>query len=433
MKKAHNFILNCILFLASCSVHGQSLPTLQDYSLGKFYKQYWYQLGEEHHNPKALRRMRINAPETGLGKFRDRIEAKENGLVIIPLEEDLVNLESAFLYAEVWGGHPGTLNKRFSLNARNIYELPNVGTEHENCTYNYPLVPLKITDLINGLNALQFTCDQGNTFWGHFLVDNACLKVGLKKDHPDLVKMNLVDFNAEVMVIPLKGKNEEGFELFLESNFPKKIAKVDFLGFYKGYDENGNTEWKDWHGFTKAKAYEGHIGSITGAGKLKWSTKMLIAQEDVAVRAVVTFKGNSKLSFETKATLIDIPMRKNEFVSVIKSENVPSPFWSRAGNLKTCTLKLETDPKNIQEAELHVVIWDGGAGEVKEYFKLNNSFLPILDGKSSHDLFYRILKIDPSQLKKGENKIELLSDTHHHGIEIILPGPALVIRGKRNN
>ena len=45
-------------------------------------------------------------------------------------------------------------------------------------------------------------------------------------------------------------------------------------------------------------------------------------------------------------------------------------------------------------------------------------------------LLYRVVPLEPPILQRGPNRIELLSDTDHHGIEILLPGPALVVRSR---
>jgi hypothetical protein len=45
-----------------------------------------------------------------------------------------------------------------------------------------------------------------------------------------------------------------------------------------------------------------------------------------------------------------------------------------------------------------------------------------------HELVYSRLPADPRNLRRGLNRIELLSDTQHHGIEVIYPGPALMVR-----
>ena len=112
------------------------------------------------------------------------------------------------------------------------------------------------------------------------------------------------------------------------------------------------------------------------------------------------------------------------------SNNLPEPFWSRAGKKKVCTIELGADSFLIERAELCVLIWDGGAGAVKDYFTLNGHPLAVArTGK--HDVIWSRLDLDPRLLKKGTNRIEVMSDTEHHGLEVLMPGPALVVRVKR--
>jgi hypothetical protein len=49
-------------------------------------------------------------------------------------------------------------------------------------------------------------------------------------------------------------------------------------------------------------------------------------------------------------------------------------------------------------------------------------------GKGRHDLLYRVVKVEARTLRRGDNVVRVLSDTSHHGIEVVLPGPALVVR-----
>ena len=156
-----------------------------DGSGGCFIREYWYERGIEHGNPFFNSRFRVNAPEASIHPdFMYRSEVRGNGMMVIFIDEDLALLDKTELYLEIWGGHPGTASKRVTINGRSTYPLPEVGTADENCTHMYSVVPLRITDLVNGYNALQFACGQGSTFWGHFIVDNACLRVTLKDDHP---------------------------------------------------------------------------------------------------------------------------------------------------------------------------------------------------------------------------------------------------------
>ncbi len=116
-------------------------------------------------------------------------------------------------------------------------------------------------------------------------------------------------------------------------------------------------------------------------------------------------------------------------VALYASPDLPTSFWSRAGNLKSCSFTIEIDPARIERAELYVVTWTGGAGDVKEYFKLNGRHFPVAEG-SNHVVQFSRVPVEPSVLRKGQNTTEVLSDTEHHGIEVLYPGPALMVRYK---
>ena len=424
------FVLCCLAVLP-CTGQERASPWDEG---GDFWRLHWYERGLEHGNPFYNSRFRVNSPEAALlPAFKDRSEVRGNGLMLILAEEDLGQISAADLYLEIWGGHPGTANKRVMVNGRSQYSLPEVGTAAGHCTHQYPTIPLRITDLVNGYNAVQFSCDQGASFWGHFIVDNACLRVALRRGHPDLIKADLADFSAEVEAACADDR-AEGFQLTLAARPADmaRIASVDFLARYAGYDENGDGRATDWHGFTKGREPAAIVASVREpAFSVLWDTSMLVDQEEIAVRAIVHFKGQPGIVYVTR------PRRAPRFrraggshVAMVRPGDMPAPFWSRAGKKNRCTITLDADPERIQRAELHVVAWDGGAGTVRDYFTLNRHPLPIA-GEGRHDVIYSRVPIDPGILRRGPNEIELLSDTDHHGIEILLPGPALVIRAGR--
>ncbi|MEX1239987.1 MAG: hypothetical protein WEB30_09720 [Cyclobacteriaceae bacterium] len=194
--------------------------------------------------------------------------------------------------------------------------------------------------------------------------------------------------------------------------------------------DNGNGQERDWHGYTKDKIPQNIIGqSEVAPFKFIWNTSMLAAQTHVKVMAEIHFKNATDISYVTPYFEgLQIPVRPNLRVDRFLSHDMPAPFWSRANRLKTCTIFADVVPKKIQRAELHVIIWDGGEGQVKDHFKFNGKALPLASGNHRHDVIYRVFEIDPSLIKVGENTIELLSDTEDHGIEVLLPGPALIVR-----
>jgi len=378
--------------------------------------------------PLKGNRFRVNSPDTATGRFKDRAEAKQKGLLTLAIQDDLAHTSAAHLYLELWGGHPGVANKRFALNGKSEYALPEVGAAEENCTYSYPRVPLKLSELQRGDNRFQFTCDKGRTFWGHFLLRAAAVELTLKRDHPAVRQAGLERLSAAVVAAPAEGREKIALAVTVPEDVRPKIAAIEFHGRYLGYDDNGDGRPDDWHGFTKDRAPVAIIAKVEGPHGATWDTTMLPDQQSVAVRAVVHFSHLPDVTFRTGAATVAMPQRSGT-VSIHHADTLPRPFWSRAGRRRTCTVNLPYPPGEIQRAELHVAIWDGGRGDTKEPFTLNGHAINIA-GQGRHDLLYRIVPIDPAILKEGANQIALTSSTSHHGIELVLPGPALVVRRK---
>ena len=398
---------------------------------GQFFRTYWYQSGLEHGNPKFDSRFHVNSPEIVLNpQYSQRSEVRENGMMLIPITEDLRQIYRAELSLEMWGGYPGTANKRVTVNGRSTYSIQDVGTYNKQCTHQYPTLYLQPTDLVNGYNAFRFACDRGSSFCGHFIVDNAALRVELKRDHPDLQKAGLRGFNALIKAEAIPGK-QESIRLHLSSSDDLAITAVDYQGFYFGYDENGDTMTYGWHGMTKHKEPQAIIGTAKQYPFLvDWDTAMLQAQQEMAVRAIVHFKGYPEFTYVTPVIGgLFATKPKGTRVTLYGARDLPVPFWSRNNEKKACTIEVDVDPARIERAELNVVIWDGGVGNVKNYFTLNGTSLSVA-GSGKQDVLYRQIAIDPKLLKRGTNRIELLSDTEQHGIEVLLPGPALMIRSK---
>lgn len=406
------------------------VPAADASEQGRFERLFWYQPGIEYGNPVSNKRFRVNSPEAVLHQeFGKRSEARSSGMLQILVDESLFDLQGAELRLELWGGHPGTANKRVTPNGRTTYAIPEVGTATENCTHQYPTLPLKLADLVSGHNALQFACDKGSSFWGHFIVEEACIAAWLKPDHPALEKAGLRAFQATVTAEP----DAQGEAFVLSLVVPQErladVASVEFMAFYSGYDENGDGQARDWHGFTKHRQSVGIVGTVERPPlRCVWDVSMLPQQKDMAVRAAVCFKSLPDVRYVTAPlTGLETPQRERTDVGLLAPKELPRPFWSRADKEKTCTIDVDVEPSQIERAELHVVAWRGGSGTVKDYFTLNGRALPVAEG-SAHDVAYSRLPIEPGWLRQGENRIAVRSDTEHHGIEILLPGPALTIR-----
>jgi hypothetical protein len=382
----------------------------------------------EHGNPGFNSRFRVNAPEASLlPEFLGRPEVRGNGMMQILIDEDLSRLSGAELHLALWGGHPGTTDKRVSVNGRSTYEVRETGTAAGHCTHSYPTIPLKITDLVNGYNALQFACSQGSSFWGHFIVDDTALRLELDDEHPDLRAYGLAEFEA---LVTSDTVGSEVLRLALSASDERMIDRVIYVGWYPGYDENGSGESLDWHGFSINREPRAVLGvAQTPPFEVMWDTSMVPVCDSMMVHGIVRFRTYPEIDYVTPRLMGLSTGRRPSTVTVelVSAEAIPVPFWSRAGEEKRCELVLDVAPQDVQRAELHMVVWDGGAGSVSEPVKLNEHPLPVV-GEGRHDVLYRRLTIDPSLLREGKNEVAVLSDTEHHGIEVLLPGPALMVR-----
>jgi hypothetical protein len=66
-------------------------------------------------------------------------------------------------------------------------------------------------------------------------------------------------------------------------------------------------------------------------------------------------------------------------------------------------------------------------GTVENYFQFNGHALAIA-GSGKHDVLYSTTELDTAWLVAGPNEATLISDTEHHGVEVLHPGPAITIR-----
>jgi hypothetical protein len=396
---------------------------------GQFYREYWAEWDETITNCRG--RLRVNDTELSLHKtFGKRSEAKANGLMLVSIDEDLFNIKTAQLYLEMWGGHPGTSGKRFLPNGKQFYNVPEAGAAAGHCTYSYPVIPVKVNHLVTGTNAFQFACDRGTSFWGHFIIDNATVRCFLKSDHPNLIQAGLKEFSANVKLSNLCNVLQDITEISISypAEFERSIVSADYFGRYLGFDDDGDGLENDWHGFTQKKQYQNHIGSASKPPfAVKWNTSMLPSQPaPMAICAVVHLTGAYHYVTDTLDDLTFPPDRNR--IEMYQCSSMPTPFWSRDSKENKAVIELPKDISSIQHAQLTIKIWDGGEGKVKEPFKINGHPYPITSRRAVHDVVFTIADVKTKHLKPGKNQITLLSDTEHHGIEVLLPGPVLIVR-----
>lgn len=358
-----------------------------------FYREYWA-------GPMPKGRFRVNSPEAVLHpEFGKRFEAKSPGMLEVDFPQSLFELDRAELYLELWGGHPHTANKRVTLNGRSTLRIPETGTAEGHCTHLYPTLEMAVTDLVEGRNALQFACDKGKSFWGHYIVEKAALRGRLKDGWK----------GCGYRLKPKQEGEAVRFELEGEQRCLDLVERFDVESFHAGYAENGQVEQPAWHGQLVMADLE--------------------EQSGIRFRAMVRMKGEPSLVYRTAETAAVSTPRWEHLVARVKPESLPAPFWSRANRKQSVTFVVDWRAEEIESARLRMTLWDGGVEKIERPFSWNGRPLEI-DSAGKHDVVQVDLPLDRGMLRRGENVLELVSDTEHHGIEVLLPGPELLLKVK---
>lgn len=399
---------------------------------GRFFREYWAEFDPAISN-HSEGRWRVNDGQVALHpRFGLRWEAKANGLILINVPEHLLELAGAQLYLELWGGHPRNENKRFVLNGHHTYTLDQYGTEEGHCTYSLPEINLRVSDMVNGVNAFQFACDKGECFWGHYMVDNARVRCELEPNHPDLATAGLADLSARVRLTGGSDVLAERTTFFLEypENYEGRVVSVDYVARYAGFDDRGLRQRNSWHDSTLKRVLFNHVGTAGNAPyQVVWDTTIIPDQtEPVALKAVVRLKDG--FCYETSPLEgLRFPTGRSK-VRMYACRDLPAPFWSRASRLVKATIRLPETLIGLERAELWIRIWNGGAGKTAEPFKINGHGYDVADGLKNRNITFTRLLVAPAHLLPGDNRITLQCDTEHHGIEILLPGPVIFLAWK---
>lgn len=399
-----------------------------------FFRQYWMEYNSSVNNTNSTGRPeRPRVGDRGMSSHPDywsRTEAQVNGLVMINIPDTIKNFDHAELCLEIWGGHPGTTKKRFQINGGQVYFIPDQPTAEGNCEYHYPTIPVDYRDLVKGNNAIQFGCDRGTAFWGHYIIDQMAIRCYITNNDYAFITGDMDEFTAIPSIKSRILGDRVNVTLSYPLEFTRDIAAVHFFARYTGYDNNGSGKPDGWKGYTHDRKYTGHLGSDdTEPFSVVWNTEMIPDQNGpMALRALIEFR-NGLLCWSDVLDGLTFPPKRQQ-VQIFYCPVIPRPFWSRNNNLIEAAFEIPENVSDIEKAELHVRIWDGGEGSIRDPFSLNGVPYAITTGKALHDLVYTISKVEPESLVEGLNTIRLISDTEHHGIEVCWPGPALVLKYK---
>jgi CubicO group peptidase (beta-lactamase class C family) len=348
--------------------------------------------------------------------------------------DDLQDAIRAEVLIDRWGGHLRTTRKQIRFNQRPWLVLPELTTTPAGRAEHYysqdnPSIEVPLEHLRQGVNTLEGSCSGLDGFrWGQWGLYSALLRIyydPAKKEHP-----------AASIVAPSAGSTV-GSSPTIELRCSDGVAHADVLAWYEGDDENGDGVYADWHGGyhqpEKGSPAElrGHAGSIAGPPwRLQWDTTWVPDQPAASIKLIARVRDREGVWTVTQPVEGLSLARSDQRVVLYRASEVPERFGVRTGRKEACSIAIPSDAPldRAGEAVLSLRTWHGWDGH-HEPWRLNGQAFPI-EGKNHHYDF-DLLKVPTTLLRAGKNAFEIQSQTEHHMLEVLWPGPSLIVRYRK--
>ena len=322
-----------------------------------------------------------------------------------------------------WGGHLKTTQKAIRFGRQPWLVVPEVQTTPDDrAVYYYtqdnPTVEVPLDMLSEGPTTVEGLCETRDDYnWGQWGLYSLILRVYYDRPAADVA-----------IESPQPGATlEENPAVVVAA---ERASQVDVLAWYRGLDEDGDGVLTEWHGANhqlqrgQPAALSGHVGTDAESPfELTWDTEWVPDQDAGAIRLVARVRDADGL-WHVSPVVDGLTLERPRSVTLVEPQNVPEHFGVRTGEEQSCTFDVPVDPADVTAARLALRTWHGW-DEHHSPLRLNGHLFAI----KGHDHHYDadLLPIDPSWLTRGENEFRIHSDTHHHMLEVLWPGPLLLI------
>jgi hypothetical protein len=334
-------------------------------------------------------------------------------------------------------GHVGTTGKKVRFNGNAWLTLPELGSGngipagHNGQCYSQqhnPTIQIPLSHLVQGTNYFQGTSAAQTCYdfgWGLWAWYEVLVRVyyGSSKPHPT---GSITSPSAGATI----GENPT-----VAATTSAGAAQVDFLAYYDGYDSDGDGVSQEYHyNYHRTKPetavlMKGHVGSdVTSPFSVTWNTDLVPTQSGIKILARI--KGSDGTWFITNP-VTGLTLQRSGYVRIYRAYDMPERFWVRAGagrSPKSVHFNITDNIAHATSVKLVVSTMDADhvAERANYQMKVNNYILPYF----GQDHWYSLdaLTIPLNQVLQGTNTFTVASTTVHHGIEILWPGPALVVR-----
>ena len=354
---------------------------------------------------------------------------------VLPITiDDLKHALRAEVVLDRWGGHAGTKDKQIRLNGNDWISLPELtttppGSEPEQFySQDNPVVPVPLKDLKEGENTVEGGIGPKNAghWWGQWGMYSVILRVYYDPEAKQ---------HSTGIILSPKAHETLGENPTIKLACDENAQQIDVLAWYDGYDEDGNGVFTEWHETRfqplrgQPAALRDHVGTIDPASgrELIWETKWVPDQKPKAIKLVAHIHGKDGLIYVTDTVESLSLHREGWSVKQYLPIDVPPHFGVRISETKSCQIQISVsdDLAKATEAVLHYRTWEASDNHHDPF--LLNGHKHANEGHDHH-YDYDLLPIPVNELRSGKNIFTIHSDTEHHMLEVLWPGPAITVR-----
>jgi hypothetical protein len=343
--------------------------------------------------------------------------------------DDLAGAVRAEVVLDLWGGHVGTTGKRIRFNESNwitVPELSTTPTDGQCYTQQVNiLLSVPLSDLSTGINYIEGTSGGQTCYgfdWGQWGWYGVIVRIYYNSGKP----------HATGQITSPSTGNSFNDNPTITLSTSGSVNRIDVLARYDDYDRDGDGIYYDWvrdyhrTSWSNQIGINHHVGTITSAPyALTWNTDWVPDQTAGAISFVARIRDNNGTWYVTNVVQ-NLTLQRSDFsVKLYKPQNVAENFWVRDGAAKSSTVNVP-NLTDAQDAAVHVRTWNGRESGASYYTRVNDYYLPPYG--MDHFYSYDLVPMPATELNVGNNTITFQSSTTHHGIEILWPGPAVVVR-----
>lgn len=352
---------------------------------------------------------------------------------------DLQDAIKAVAVIDVWGGHVGTVDKQFRMNGHGWIDVPSISNTPGNpeCyTQQYSIeVEIPLEDLVQGSNSIEGTSGGQTCYnfnWGQWGWYGFIVRI-----YYDPVQKSAP---TGAITSPTPGSTIGEYPVFTaDASSGAGIDRIDFVGYYDDFDMDGDGVFTDWQqSYHRLRddskvTLRNHIGTAKIAPyTVTWDNAWTPDQPTGGMEVVARIKDSNGLWFVTDRVPGLTLSRPGINVEMYQPTYVPEKLWIRAGQTGTSEFVIPAghDLTDADSARLHTATWNGVSGQAEpgevHWTTVNGWTTPGFG--ENHFYSYDVIDIPVDEIQNGTNAVSFYSESSHHGVEVLWPGPGLMVR-----